>query len=60
MNLVKEAYEAYSSTVGGQCRITGDILPPFEELPPNDVGAWQAAVDAVITAYDSALSEGAA
>jgi hypothetical protein len=53
MDLARAAYEAYSSTSGGKSLMMGESLPPFDELTPEAVGAWQAAADAVIATYDS-------
>jgi hypothetical protein len=57
MDLARTAYEAYSVTSGGKSLMTGERLPPFDELTPEAVGAWQAAADAVIATHDESTQD---
>lgn len=58
MDLARVAYETYSITTGGKSVVTGNALPPFDELSPETIGAWAAAADAVVAAYDDESEAG--
>lgn len=41
------AYEAYIESTGGKSLITGDTLPPYEQLNTDVQKAWEYAADAI-------------
>lgn len=45
--LAKIAYDAYCESANWKSLITGDKLPPFEDLPQDIRNAWLAAAHAV-------------
>jgi hypothetical protein len=45
----RRAYKAYSWSAGGVSLVSGDPLPPWDELPPEIQRAWVAAASAVIS-----------
>jgi hypothetical protein len=47
MQLGKIAYEAYANKAGGRSLVSGDNLPPWDNLPESIQEAWEAGAQAV-------------
>ncbi len=47
----KIAYDAYSESVGSVSKFTGEKLPPFEDQDADIRKAWNAAAEAVKSAF---------
>lgn len=51
VDFAKIAYEAYRTFSDGKSLVSGQDIPPFEDLPSQIRAAWDAAARAVVDEY---------